>query len=381
MRLAFRFFLLGLLLTGCVSSQSMPTPTATIYKPIVSTATVLATPTTILPTPTLTPTPAYREIKVSFTREYTLLEGFLEHPHSFVWSADGKTLIIASKPNYLVYFDTQSNTATIKPVEDWAISTIALSSNSKILAVNSDSRFIESASASFINLETGEIIRTIRVDKPFIFEGQTRIVYGNEGIFSPDGRTFILNSGKEVTLWDVASGESKELYKSDSNSLITDLFLNSGKNLLFARQCKIGECSNEATFLRWDTNSWELTKTFTGDFFGFLFSPDGDTFTPIYKNINIVHSNNATELFNFTGSHNLGIYNGRLIAYDPSGKYIAIGNTGYTVVYEAHTGTLVRWLFGFDPESLKFSPDGTKLAAGGGSERPGMVAIWDLTRP
>lgn len=388
MRLAFRLFLLGLFLTSCATSPPTPVLTSTTYKPIIPTTTVLAT-LTVSPSSTITPiatsTAAYREIKVSSkwdgVNKYTYLEGFVDHVNSLAWSGDGKTLIIASQQNYLVYFDTQSSRAIIGPVRDWAISTIAISPNSKMLAVNSDSRFIESALVSFVDLETRQVSRIIDVEKPFIFDGKTNLVYGSTGIFAPDGKTFILNSGKQITLWDVASGNQiKVLYQCDPNFVVSGLFLNSAKNLLFTIYNTNG-WDKENKFLRWDTNTWELTKTFTGDFMGFSFSPDGDTFTPIHKDINIVHSNNATELFNFTGSQNLGLYSGRLIAYDPSGKYVAIGNRGHIIIYDAHTGNVIRPLYGFDAAVLKFSPDGTKLAAGGGVERPGLVAIWDLNQP
>ena len=388
MRLTFKLFLLGLLLMGCVTSQPTPVSTPTTYRPIIPPTIALAT-LTVIPsstiTPIVTPTAAYREIKVSSKwdglNKYTYLEGFVDHVNSLAWSGDGKTLIIASQQNYLVYFDTQSNKATISPVGDWAISTITVSPNSKILAVNSDSRFIESALVSFMDLETHKVIRTIKVEKPFIFEGKTKLVYGSTGIFAPDGKTFILNSSKQVVLWDVANGNQiKVLFQCDPNFVVSGLFLNSAKNLLFTIYNTNG-WDKENKFLRWDTNTWELTKTFTGDFTGFSFSPDGDTFTPIHKDINIVHSNSAAELFNFTGSQNLGLYSGRLIAYDPSGKYVAINNSGYTIIYDVHTGNSILPLYGFDAEVLKFSPDGTKLAAGGGSERPGLVAIWDLNQP
>lgn len=376
MRLPFKIFLLGLLLTGCVTSHpTMPVSTPTIDKPITPTATVSAT-STIFPASTITPTAAYREIKVSFTKEYTLLEGFVDHVNSLDWSGDGKTLIIASQQNYLVYFDTQSKKAAMSP-SDVAIASIVLSPDRKTLAINSDSRFVDTTLVHFINLETGKTIRTIKVEKPLVFKGKTQIVYRSAGIFAPDGKTFILNSGRQVTLWDVASGNQiRELFQGDPNFFISGLFLNSAKNLLFTSYYKIDEWDKEKIFLRWDTNTWKLTKTFTGDFFGFSFSPDGNTFTPIGRNVNIVHSDSAEELFNFIGSQNLGLYNGELIAYHPSGKYVAIGNKGYITIY-TNKGQFWNLLYGFTAEVLQFSPDGKQLAAGGGSGRPGLVAIWN----
>ncbi|MBI5294546.1 MAG: PD40 domain-containing protein [Chloroflexi bacterium] len=382
MRLTFKLFLLGFLLTGCITSQSMPVSTPTTYKPIIATATALAT-LTVIPVstiiPTATPTAEYPEIKVSLKGEggtyFTYLEGFVDHVNSLAWSGDGKTLIIASQQNYLVYYDTQSQKATIHPVNLW-VTSVTVSPDKKTLAAIS-AGIGDSASVRFINLETGETISTIKVEKPpIIVRGNTHIVYRGEGIFAPDGKTFILNSGKQITLWDFASGNQiKVLFTSDTNFLTSGLFFNPAKNLLFTRY-SIVENTKEPKFLRWDTNTWKLTKTFTGDFFGFSFSPDGNTFTPIGGGVNIVHSDSATELFNFIGSKNLGLYSGELIAYHPSGKYAAIGNRGYTTIY-TNKGQFWYLLSGFSAEVLEFSPDGKQLAAGGGSERPGLVAIWN----
>ncbi len=391
MRLAFRLFLLGLILAGCSNLPSMSAPTPTIYKPIISTATILATPTaTSTPTVISTPTTSTKspEIKVNFGRVdyggiyYTELEGFKEHVNALIWLDDGKTLVIASQQNYLVYFDTQSNKTTINPLGDLWVSSFAISPDKKILAMISAFPIAEEISVRFVNLETGKEISTIRVKKEtvFLFNGTTQLVYRGAGTFAPDGKTFILNSGKQITLWDVKSGKQiKELFKCEPNFLVSNIFLNPAKNSLFASSYDINDVQHKKTrFLRWDTNSWRLTATFTGDFYGFSFSPDGDTFTPLgTANIN---SGTVAELFKFTGSRNLGLYRGD-IAYDPNENYIAVSNLQVTSIYYASTGDWYRSLLGFTAEVSEFSPDGTKLAVGGGFERPGVVRIWDLNQP
>lgn len=58
-------------------------------------------------------------------------------------------------------------------------------------------------------------------------------------------------------------------------------------------------------------------------------------------------------------------------------------NYGNITLDNATTGESIIQLPGdvLRSEALKFSPDGTKLAAGGGIERPGLVTIWNLNQP
>jgi WD40 repeat protein len=220
------------------------------------------------------------------------------------------------------------------------------------------------------------------------------VPYVGTGIFAPNGRVFILSCGTKITLWDVVSGyQIKELFNGDvgdRNFLVYGLFLNPAKNLLFANfYDKNGQSQKEFTFLRWDTDSWHPINTLVGDFSGLSFSPDGNTFTPVRKETNILDSNDFTKLLNFTDARRLGLYSGISMAYDPSGKYFAIvdvvstDNAGiyYVYLYNASTGKFIRRTSSFIVETLEFSPDGTKLAIGGGSERQGAVTIWDLSQP
>jgi len=396
MRLSIKLLMLGVFLTGCTKSQLNPTSTPIMYLPTPSlTETHLPADSTITPA-TITPTVAIREIEVNSNNERTSLEGFAEHVNSLTWSDDGKTLIISSQQNYLVYFDIQSNKTTINPISNSAISSITLSSDKKTLAVISDNVFADNTSVRFVDLGTGQIIQTIKVEKTpiFIDGGKVLVPYVGTGIFAPNGRVFILSVGTKITLWDVVSGyQIKELFNGDAgdrNFLVYGLFLNPAKNLLFANYYdKNGQSQKEFTFLRWDTDSWQPINTLVGDFSGLSFSPDGNTVTPVRKETNILDSNDFTKLLNFTDARRLGLYSGISMAYDPSGKYFAIvdvvstDNAGiyYIYLYNASTGKFIRRTSSFIVETLEFSPDGTKLAIGGGSERPGVVTIWDLSQP
>jgi WD40 repeat protein len=392
MRLKIKLFMLGVFLAGCAKSQLNPAPTPATYKPIISTATALATSTAI--PPTTTPTAALREIKVSSENGRTYLEGFVDQVNSLAWLGDGKTLIISSQQNYLVYFDTQSKKVTINPVSDMPISSIALSPDKKILAAISAGPFVDKISVHFIDLETNNVVQTIKFERTPVFIGNALSVREGAGIFAPDGKTFILNSGWEIMTWDIASGKQiQTIFQRDPpHSAVTGLFLTTN-NLVFTNQ----NGQEYINFLGWNTDTWKLTKTFKfhWDNLGvvspfssaFSISPDGNNFAVIsgeeVLEINVWDIDTFKKLLNITVSDIKPSYGftGRKIVYDSSGKYIAaIGvysNAGSNLnIYNAITGKLIHQLGLFAADALEFSPDGTKLAAGGGS-----VIIWDLSQP
>ena len=355
--------------------------------------TPLLTPSNIATlTPSTTPTEMAQAINVSSRNNGGSmdLDGFTAHVNSLVWSEDGKTFLVSNKTN-LVYFDVLSKKVTLKPLGIGTISSIALSPDKKTLAAIAAEPLADSIFVRFINLETGDEITTIKVDKAPIINGQARVVYGGTGVFAPDGKTFILESGKQITLWNVTSGNQiKDIFECDPNFWVSGLFLNSAKNLLFTTDFKQDEWSHENTFLRWNTNTWKLSNTFNGDFTGLSFSLDGNTFSLIGSEAYVFNLDTLTELLNFTGSQNLGSYDGERIAYDPSGRYVAVSyDARYAAegslvnIYNATTGKFIRQLSSnvWELDVLEYSPDGTRLAGGGGYENPGAVTIWDLSQP
>jgi len=186
------------------------------------------------------------------------LKVFAEHVNSLAWSDDGKTLIISSQQKLSGLFDTQSNKTTTNPISDSAISSITLSSDKKTLAVISDNVFADNTSVRFVDLGTGQIIQTIKVEKTpiFIDSGKVLVPYVGTGIFALTEGFFILSCGTKITLWDVVSGyQIKELFNGDAgdrNFLVYGLFLNPAKNLLLQiTMIKIDNPRKSFTFLRW----------------------------------------------------------------------------------------------------------------------------------
>jgi WD40 repeat protein len=389
--------MLGLLLTGCVTSQPESVSIPTTYKPIIPTATAIAT-YTYTPAPTAAPTLIPPKITINSADNQIYLEGFSSYIKSLVWSKDGKTLIIGDTYNGVVSFDVENKNIATNPITP--IWEIALNPDKTTLSVNyGDERFAK-GQVSFVNLETGSISKTISVERAIdFFDGKAYTMNGSTGaIFAPDGETFVLNNGKQITLWDIASGKQiKELLKSDNNLFVKRLFLNSAKDSLIAVYF---DTDSEGIFV-WDTNTWELTSTkkFDWVYSSLAFSPDGNSFATtkdLYvqktQEVIIWNFNTFTKLIDFI---NLGEpvdspVSLNIITYDPSGKYIAVGNTSNINIYNASTGKLIRHLVtslgtGFGSiHVLSFSPDGNNLAVGGswtGQVGKVQVMIWKWNQP
>ena len=395
--------MLGLLLTGCATSQSEIVSTPTTYKPTISTATAIAT-YTYTPASTTTPTLPHPKVTINSDDNQIYLEGFSLYIKSLVWSKDGKTLIIGDTNNGIVFFDTENKNITTNPIVP--IWEIALNPDKTTLSVNYGDPNFASSRVSFVDLETGNISKTISVEREIDFFDASRKTYimnGSTGaIFAPDGKTFVLNNGKQITLWDIASGKQiKELFKSEDNFLITRLFLNPAKNSLLAVYLNIKAPKDSDKVLVWDTDTWELklTKNFDWTYSSLAFSPDGNSFATIKgldtqktQEISIWDFNTFTKSMDFINLDepipSVTPLNG--ITYDSSGKYIAIAGANNVNIYNANTGKLIRHLvtsLGAGSGSvsiLAFSPDGKKLAMGGfwiGQVGKVQVMIWNWNQP
>ena len=397
MRLAYRLFLLGFLFTGCVASQSESVPTPTTDKPIISTATAVAT-YTHASVPTTTPTLISPKINSNSDDNQIYLDGFSSFIKSLVWSKDGRTLIIGDTYNGVVFFDVENKNITTNPITP--IWEIALNPDKTILSVNYGDPNFASSRVSFVDLGTGNISKTISVERAMdFFDGKAYAMNSSTGaIFAPDGETFVLNNGKQITLWDIASGKQiKELFKSDDDLYIKRLFLNSAKDSLVAVYF---DTDSDGVFV-WDTNTWELTSTkkFDWVYSDLAFSPDGNSFATIKgldtqktQEISIWDFNTFTKSMDFINLDEpiplVTPLNG--ITYDSSGKYIAIAGANNVNIYNANTGKLIRHLvtsLGAGSGSvsiLAFSPDGKKLAMGGfwiGQVGKVQVMIWNWNQP
>ena len=216
-------------------------------------------------------------------------------------------------------------------------------------------------------------------------------------MISPDNKILIGSYDREVGLWDITNGQKiKDLFKTANNQFsISGVSLSPDEKSLIAGY-SMDFSTGEKKFMVWDTNTWELQRTFSGGNLGpdfaLSFSPDGKRFAASSgSGIDRIHEPSVWDFSTGKMLYSLGPQPWMwAIAYDPSGKYFAVGGSGggnyeweNVTIYDANTGKPVRKLDSreFAISTLAFSPDGSKLAAAGNSDRPGEVRIWDLSQP
>jgi WD40 repeat protein len=309
---------------------------------------------TLQPTEAFSPTPTLAvqsvgpesEVRVIDSDQQVRIVGFEEHVFSLAWSKDGESLIIGPQNKNLYIYDLDSNKVSIDPIKDFPAN----------------------------NLST--------------LKGQLFLTH------DPD--IVIANEYSKLTVWDVTNGKkikelldfSSELQNYGTRFNISGVALSPDGKSLIAGYSK--DFINQKTFMVWDTSTWNLQRTFSGGNLGpdfeVDFSPDGKRFTT--SGGSGIHEPSIWDFNSGKMLLSLGtqpwVY---AIAYDPSGKYFATGGTNggnaeeqVVTIYDANSGKPIHKLnaVSFATYILAFSPDGTKLAAGGGSDRPGEVIIWDI---
>lgn len=132
-------------------------------------------------------------------------------------------------------------------------------------------------------------------------------------------------------------------------------------------------------FHEWDlttgleTQSWPIPTPYQGTF---ALSPDEQLFVAIGPEGDVV-SRNLTE--GNTGTLPLDVLEASGAAFSPDGNIFAVAsNLGYARVWDAKTWRELATLRGFRlaTHSVVFSPDGTRLATGGGAGAQALK-LWD----
>jgi WD40 repeat protein len=373
--------------TSCSVSEAR-NATATPWKtPIPTTYTLLpsALPTI---TPTILPQSITQKLTTTIKGNKIILSGF-DSNNSFIrwlyWSKDGKTLFIGTDLEGVIVYDVISKKVitnfenvengpiiqqhALTPIQD-----LALSPDENTLAAV----IYASNSVRLINPRTGELLKIIYIDD-----------YWPAGLsFSPNSKVLAIRNSRfnVITLWDISSGqEIKELYKYDTSM----------GRMSFSPDGKSFRAYVDGAFRVWDTQTWELQKTYPCKYTGVLssFSPDGNRLALLgsgadTEDDSVWDFKNCKKLFNLSGAQSWTA----AIAYEPSGKYIAAGGSagGDTriihniIIWDANTGAHVRDLaIGYSAvtSALAFNPNGTLLASGVLDEGVNEVIIWDLTQP
>ena len=191
--------------------------------------------------------------------------------------------------------------------------------------------------------------------------------------FSPDGTTLASGSGREIKLWDVATGRNIATLEGHTDRGLSVSFSPDGTTLASGsgREIKL-----------WDVATRENIATLrhTNGVGSVAFSPDGTTLAS--------GSGREINLWDVVTGHNIATlrhpYIVEAVAFSPDGTTLASGSLGGNS--SADAGTVRLWdvstrrnfatLEGHKESvtSVVFSPDGTTLASGSNDE---TVKLWD----
>ncbi len=291
--------------------------------------------------------------------ELTLLTGYTNedfigfsgnasHSSSLSFSADGKLLTSPCWDGKVRVWDvpTRKLIATIKGYHRSAL----LSPDGKTLAIDK-------------NLWDTHTFTEIRS----LTEDQTSM---RALAFSPDGTTLITETVRDsIILWNLKTGQSKDMPIGDTDFLNTLGFSPDGKTIV----CR-GKRSNSVAL--WNTETGEQITVLSGNKHvvnSVAYSPDGNTFASSCFEMICIWDAKTKQII-MTLPRNGTRFNE--VEYTPDGKTLAVARTnGRIQLIDAKTGQLKRTLI--QPQaiySLSPSPDGKMLATGALSD----IILWDL---
>jgi WD40 repeat protein/DNA-binding SARP family transcriptional activator len=321
----------------------------------------------------------------------------------FALTPDGRSALIATDEDELVWWNLRSRTPTKRVEIGTGRHPLALSQDGRTAAVGIDEGF--------------ELVDT---------RSGMRTVLGSHGgtpswlVFSPRGETVIsTNLDGTVALWDVASATLGETLRGHSGAVMQPVYDPDGQTLYTA--------SHDGTAIAWDIGGdrgLERRFTFTHDpvpdpaYSGHpgIFSPDGGlialglkeqgirlwdasdlspigrplrrtggevkdlAFSPDGRTLAAVSREGEATIWDvdrrslFRGPFNVGGI-GYAVSISADGTILAIGNdVGEVSLWDAATGERVSTI-GVDVGDIAFGPIGTRLGVVHG--RGGTVDVWD----
>lgn len=155
--------------------------------------------------------------------------------------------------------------------------------------------------------------------------------------FSPDSRTFSLNIGKDVHLFDVATGTLLRSFSGHQNFVTSIAFSPDGRTLATGSQDKTAKL--------WDVETGAMVREFKGHKGGGISPEWGDIF----------------------------------VAFSADGKYLLTGSEDKTArLWDAKTGAVVREFKGHTQAltSVAFSPDGRSIVT---ASEDSTTRLWDVS--
>jgi WD domain, G-beta repeat len=288
------------------------------------------------------------------------LEGHKTRVASVAFSPDGRLIVSGGSDRTVIFWSTETRREQRRlTVEGDAVSSLAFSPNSKVLATAS--RTIAEpftlSTLSLWDITTSQEIRRL--------EGHNKWVMSIA--FSPDGK--LLASGSDdrtVRVWDVNSG--KELRRLNAPINVVNVAFSPDGRLLAA-------ASGRETVRLWNINTGkEIRSLKVADLPIAAFSPDGSlVISKIRGEIQFFDVDTWNEV------RRLVLRDGHLssIAFDPNGRQVAVGDGDGLRLLDTVNGR-EKWRLVdqgiFQQGQIAFSPDGQLLVWAG---RDNRLRMWE----
>ena len=317
------------------------------------------------------------------------LKGHSDWVSSIAYSPDGKTIATGSGDKTTRLWDahTGEHKKTLKGHSE-TVDIIALSPDGKTIATGSENKSvwlwdIQTAKhiitlnghtdtvKSVMYSSDGDTIATGSSDKTArLWDAKTgkqlhKTILGDQKAsifsiaFSPDGKTIATRNDWNVRLWDVHTGQQRDVITGHKRSGLEGIaFSPDGKTVAFG--------DNELKAQVWDVNTTQpkmVLSGHTGHVRSVAFSPDGNTIaTSSYDKTARLWDVNTGSMINTLTGHTKYV---NAIAYSPDGKTIATGSDDKTVrLWDAKTGDHISSLtdLGNPVWDLVYAPDGNTIA-------------------
>jgi WD40 repeat protein len=249
------------------------------------------------------------------------------------------------------------------------------------LSISSDNRFLvallEDGTTRLWDLKTGQVLSTQKPPVGVFYrvaispDGKTLV-----GVCGPNGNTFNANSsGAFLYAWDRESG--KELFRTPGWESLYVAYSPDGRRLIGFRRKDVNEV------LVADANTGKLIQHLLGHGTGYI---SGHTFSMDGKQLVTGSRDHTAIVWDLeSGKPGIDFHTPRgivdVLAFSSDGKSLFAGcsNDRNGGLWDAETGKLRRWVVcdgNGNPQTVKFTSDGTGILIGYGLPGSGIGTSW-----
>ncbi|HRU75724.1 MAG TPA: PQQ-binding-like beta-propeller repeat protein [Methanothrix sp.] len=306
------------------------------------------------------------------------------------FSPDGKRLALGGYDNTAKLLDIDNGTELARMEHDYCVDSVIFSPNGRRLATTSENNIVwlwdartgrglvRTRSNCIVFSPDGKRFATADGSIARLWDAETgnelaQIIHGNHVIsiiFSPEGNEFATASSDQVRIFDADAGRELTRMEPDS-SIVNGIALNPNGNRLALAN------GNQAVI--WDVENEKETVWMKHDnkVISVLFSPDG-------RRLATVSDDHAATLWDSKTGDKLARTNLNdkisLAAFSYDGMKLAVISHNTIIVMDVENSKELARIEHSGPlKCIAFSPDNTKLTAGGGSSIKDDFAakVWD----